>query len=60
MEREAMALAIVKSAEQNTDLLIFIADQNSPIRKFMEASEPFKLKWRLLEESTGWASYCRN
>jgi hypothetical protein len=60
MEREAMALAIVKSAEQNSDLLIFIADQNSPIRKFMEASEPFKLKWRLLGESTGWAIYRRN
>ena len=60
MEREAMALAIVKSAEQNTDLLIFIADQNSPIRKFMETPEPFKLKWRLLGESTGWAIYRRN
>jgi hypothetical protein len=60
IERETMALAIVKSAEQNTDLLIFIADQNSPIRKFMETPEPFKLKWRLLGESTGWAIYRRN
>jgi len=60
IEREAMALSIVKSAEQSTDLLIFIADQNSPIRRFMETSEPFKSKWRLQEESTGWAIYRRN
>jgi hypothetical protein len=59
IEREAMALAIVKSAEQNTDLLMVMAVPDSSVRNFTNTSDSFRLKWRLVSKSADWAIYRR-